>query len=130
MYFIWQMRNDIVHNQTVLPLQKAKEQLNLSYQENLKAWEMKSTYQIIQPWEHPEPHNVSISFNATIRTSSWISAISRISQGNVLEIWAEEIDTTIPIVAKAFATKLAINRAKHSQFPNVTFEGDSPKCHF
>ncbi|XP_042964528.1 uncharacterized protein LOC122298726 [Carya illinoinensis] len=124
--FIWRLRNDTVHNQKVWSIQQISSQLNLSYEENLQAWKDITNSKLGKKWQNPPTNHICISFDAAVRNSfSMAAAVSRNSQGEVIEVWTENNPTTTPVIAEALAAKLAFKMAEFINTSHASLVGDS-----
>ncbi|XP_042950095.1 uncharacterized protein LOC122282210 [Carya illinoinensis] len=124
--FIWRLRNEKIHNQKDISLQKISQQLNLSYEENMHAWGGKFSNLSQKPWQNPPTNHLCISFDAAVRNScSVAAAVSRNSKGEIIIIHTEKNLSTTPLVAEALAANLALKMAETIKFPRVSLVGDS-----
>uniref|UniRef100_A0A2N9H0H1 aminobutyraldehyde dehydrogenase n=1 Tax=Fagus sylvatica TaxID=28930 RepID=A0A2N9H0H1_FAGSY len=128
---IWNCRNQVVHNGSIIDVSAILRSLEIKVREHFTLLDtedydpVKSTIR----WSAPAPGIIKINTDAAVRSGhSSIAVVSSDASGLVCKAWAKSVDSTDPVIAKALAINWALQLALLERYPNVLVESDSKVC--
>ena len=128
---IWNCRNQVVHNGSIIDVSAILRSLEIKFHEHFTLLDTED-YDPVNPticWSAPAPGIIKINTDAVVRFGhSSIAVVARDASGLVCKAWAKSVDSNDPVIAEALAINLALQLALLERYPNVLVESDSKVC--
>ena len=125
---IWNFKNSIVHSGPHSNLPIILKGLELRVADHLALVEGvdRVSNNVLICQKAPPPDYVKLNTDVVVKPNSTsVAVVARDANGSVLKAWARYVDMNDPVIAEAFAMKLALELAKEESFINIIVESDS-----